>query len=49
METPKPINIHCKKYLEEKNEEIRKMIAKTQQGHDAGDEDPNAWKEQTNG
>ena len=47
METPKPINCHCRKYLEERSEEIRKMIAKSQEGHDSGDEDPKAWQKES--
>ena len=48
-----PINDHCRRLLEE----LRKTVAKTQElfhthltelpdeGHDSGDEDPNAWKD----
>ncbi len=37
-----PINAHCKRLLEE----LRKEKAMHPQGHDSGDEDPNAWSEQ---
>lgn len=42
------INNHCRNYLMNKNESIRNMIAKAQEGHDAGDEDKNAWKMDVN-
>lgn len=46
---PRPINAHCKRAMEQEAilREIRKMSKDRTHpaGHDAGDEDPNAWSD----